>query len=210
MRKGILLATVLLVGATLFAQDEERNADEKKGFKKENLFSGGGITLGLGFGNTVSTFSIGGSPVLGYNITPWWDAGIVANYVYTSYNYKNYSPSYKVKVSTYGGGAFTKIYPFRFIYLQAQYEHNFNRQRVVYGSGNSTLSKSEANSFLIGGGYAGTRDPYFKRPFFYIGVMADVSGDVNSPYVNAYGNAVPMIWTGLQIPLFQGNNNRRY
>lgn len=210
MRKIVLILGVLLSTTALFAQKEEEDDDQKKGFKKENLFSGGGITLGLGFGNTVGTFSIGGSPVLGYNITPWWDAGIVANYVYTSYNYKNYSPPYKVKVSTYGGGAFTKIYPVRFIYLQAQYEHNFSRQRESMGSGNSTLYKSESNSFLIGGGYAGTRDPYFKRPFFYIGVMADVSGDRNSPYVNAYGNAVPMIWTGLQIPLFQGNNNNRY
>lgn len=210
MRKGFLLALIVLSGITVFAQEGDRDEGEKKGFKKENLFSGGGITLGLGFGNTVSNFSIGGSPVLGYNITPWWDAGIVANYVYTSYNYKDYSPSYKVKVSTYGGGAFTKIYPVRFIYLQAQYEHNFSRQREIAGTGNSALYKSEANSFLIGGGYAGARDPYFKRPFFYIGIMADVSGDVNSPYVNAYGDAVPMIWTGLQIPLFQGSNNRRY
>ncbi|MEI9946113.1 MAG: hypothetical protein WDN26_18060 [Chitinophagaceae bacterium] len=206
MKKLVLIAFGLFFTAAIVsAQDED---DEKKGgFKKENLFTGGGVSLGLGFNSYGNTFSIGASPVFGYNITKWLDAGIVVNYIYSSY--KNYPyEGYKVKISNYGGGVFTKIYPIRFIYLQAQYEHNFGRQKQTDEVGNSSTFKSGANSFLIGGGYASNRDPMDKRPFFYIGLMADVSGDVNSPYVNANGDAVPMIWTGLQIPLFQGRSGR--
>ena len=46
------------------AQDREEE-ETKKGFKKENLFTGGSISLAF-YNNT---FLVGGSPVLGYSIT---------------------------------------------------------------------------------------------------------------------------------------------
>lgn len=207
MQRSALLIFALLFTVTVFAQDGE--GDKEKGFKKENLFTGGGISLGFGFNSYGNTFTIGGSPIFGYSIAKWLDAGMVVNYIYNSYKDYPYQ-GYKIRVSTYGGGGFVKLYPIRFIYLQAQYEHNFSRQKQIDNFGNSATYKFDGNSFLVGGGYAGSRDPEFKRPFFYIGIMADVSGDRNSPYVDANGNAVPMIWTGIQIPLFQGRGNSRY
>lgn len=211
MKKIVLLTGILIVAATaLFAQEEEA---EKKGFKKENLFTGGGVSFGLGFSSGGNTFSIGASPVFGYSITNWLDAGVVVNYNYASYRYP-YS-YYKLRVSEYGGGTFVKVYPIRFLFLQAQYEHNFGRQKAIYDDGSPSASVTyDGNSFLVGAGYSTSRDPLNKMPFFYIALMADVSGNKMSPYVNAEGNAVPLIRAGIQIPLFQGKrdnyNNTEY
>lgn len=210
MKKIVLLTGVLIFAATaLFAQEEET---EKKGFKKENLFTGGGISFGFGFNSYGNTFSIGASPVLGYNFTKWLDAGLVVNYNYTSYKDYPYE-GYRTKINQYGTGAFTRIYPVRFIFIQAQFEHNFTTWKEKYASQTYT-NKYDGNSFLVGAGYATSRDPMNKMPFFYIAIMADVSGNRYSPYVDAGGNAVPLIVTGLQFPLFQGKrdnyNNTEY
>jgi len=48
--------------------------------------------------------------------------------------------------------------------------------------------------------------------YYYISVMADVSGNKNSPYVgiSESGKAVitPIFKAGIQVPLFQGKRNR--
>lgn len=215
MKKIVLLTGVLIVAATaLFAQEEEA---EKKGFKKENLFTGGGISFGLGFSSGGNTFSIGASPVFGYNITNWLDAGVVANYNYLSFrdvDYYGYGTNDKIKQSVYGGGAFVKIYPISFLFIQAQAEHNFNAQKVIPGNGtNSYKYNFETNSILVGGGYAG-RIASEKSPFFYISLLFDVSGVAYTPYTNGMGHALPILRGGVQIPLFQGKrdnyNNTEY
>jgi hypothetical protein len=203
MKRILLSLSFLLVTITfLSAQEDEA---EKKGFKKENLFTGGGISLGLGFSNYGNTFSIGASPILGYSFTNWLDAGIVVNYNYTSYKDYPYD-GYRTKVHQYGGGLFTRVYPVKFIFIQAQFEHNFTTWREKY-AGASYTNKYDGNSILVGAGYATSRDPLNKMPFFYIAVMADVSGNKYSPYVDTRGNAVPLIVTGFQFPLFQGKRD---
>ncbi len=119
---------------------------------------------GLGFSSGGNTFSIGASPVFGYSITNWLDAGVVVNYNYASYRYPY--DYYKIRVSEYGGGTFVKVYPIRFLFLQAQYEHNFGRQKIIPdGGGNSEVYKYDGNSFLVGAGYATSRDPRNQKPF---------------------------------------------
>ena len=200
--KKIIILSLLLMGFTstfLFAQDEE-----KKGFKKENLFTGGSISLA--FYN--STFLVGGSPVFGYSIGNFMDAGIVANYNYTSYRDVN-TFNDKLRQSVYGGGVFTKLYPVRFLFAQAQFEHNFIKQKYILpGGGSSSTATDEANSFLIGGGYTTGRNGKGGPPFFYLAVLFDVSGNLNSPYTDAYGRTIPIIRGGIQIPLFQSRQTR--
>lgn len=209
MKRLVLVVTGLFfITITLLAQEEEET--EKKGFKKENLFTGGTISLGLGFGSSGNTFTLGASPVFGYSITNWLDAGIVVNYIYTSYQYEDIL-GYKARISNYGGGAFAKLYPLRFLFVQAQAEHNFSTQKFIYNDGGpSETNKYAANSLLLGAGYAGGRDPYNKRPFFHIAVLFDVLGDPYSPYTDSYGRIVPNISAGVQIPLFQGRREDRY
>jgi hypothetical protein len=139
-----LFFAVSLVSVCVNAQDTEEE-ETKKGFKKENLFTGGSISLAF-YNNT---FLVGGSPVLGYSITNWADLGIVVNYNYTSYRDYNYIFNDKLKQYVYGGGAFIKLYPVRFLFAQAQYEYNFIKQKYIPGSGTGTTQeyKAEAGSF---------------------------------------------------------------
>ncbi len=198
-----LFLTQLLLLGILQAQNEN-DEEEKKGFKKENLFTGGSVSLAF-YNNT---FLIGGSPVFGYSLTRWLDAGVVINYNYTSYrDYQVFDD--RLRQKNYGGGGFVKLYPVKFIFAQAQYEHNFLRLKYIPpGGGTVTNSKASANSFLIGGGYSTGREPGSGQPFYYLSVLFDVSNDVNSPYTDAYGRTIPIIRAGLQIPLFQRSSNR--
>src|SRR4026208_1951428 len=110
-----LLFTSLFVSVCINAQDKE-DEETKKGFKKENLFTGGSISLAF-YNNT---FLIGASPVLGYSLTSWIDAGIGVNYNYTSYRDYNFVFNDKLRQTVYGGGIFARIYPVRFLFAQIQ------------------------------------------------------------------------------------------
>ncbi|HVZ55087.1 MAG TPA: hypothetical protein VG870_00390 [Chitinophagaceae bacterium] len=198
--KRILLSLFMVPFCTsaLLAQDGN-------GFKKENLFTGGSISLAFS-GNT---FLVGGSPVLGYSLAHWIDGGLVVNYNYTSYRDYPYVGD-RLRESVYGGGLFTKIYPVRFIFLQAQAEHNFIKTRYLpYGLGSST-THTDVNSLLVGGGYTTGRFSGSGQPFFYLAVLVDVSGNSASPYTDALGRVVPIIRAGIQVPLFQGKNRGGY
>lgn len=207
MKKYILSALFLMcASATMFGQgSKEEKDEEKKGFKKENLFTGGSVSLAF-YNNT---FGTGASPVFGYSATNFLDLGVVANYNYTSYRDYNNVLNAKLRQTNYGGGAFLRLYPVRFIFLQAQVEHNFLREKYYPPTGGLTTSyKHEANSTLLGGGYTTGRYGRGGAPFYYLSVLFDVSGDVNSPYTDSYGRSIPIIRGGIQVPLFQGPQGR--
>lgn len=192
---------VFVVAFSVSAQEEEEK--EKIPFK-ENLFTGGSVTLSF-FNNT---FLIGGSPVLGYSLSNWADAGIVVNYNYSSYRDYNYVFNDKLKQYVYGGGAFVKLYPVRFLFAQVQYENNFIKQKYIPNNGATQTDKVEAGSFLVGGGYTTGRYGRGGGPFYYLSVLFDVSENLNSPYTDAYGRSIPIIRGGIQIPLFQGGGKK--
>jgi hypothetical protein len=214
MKKLILLVCLFSVTSSLlYAQrmpqrreDKEDDKKEEKGFKKENLFTGGSISLAF-YNNT---FLVGGSPVFGYSIAKWIDAGVVVNYNYTSYRDYNFVFNDKLRQTVYGVGAFTKIYPVRFLFLQAQAEHNFINQKFIPNVGTTQTYKYDANSLLVGAGYTTGRQGHGGPPFFYLAVLFDVSGNANSPYTDGFGRTIPIIRGGIQVPLFQGHNNDRY
>jgi hypothetical protein len=197
MKRVVLFLSLFTLSFASKAQDKEEK--DKTPFK-ENLFTGGSISLAF-YNNT---FLIGGSPVLGYSLTNWADAGIVVNYNYTSYRDVETFDD-KLRQTVYGGGVFAKLYPVRFLFAQAQLEHNYIRQKYIPPGGGATSSaKDDASSFLIGGGYTTGREGRGGEPFYYLAVLFDVSGNTNSPYTDAYGRSIPIIRAGLQIPLFQG------
>jgi hypothetical protein len=200
MKKIGLLFLLLSVQVALLAQEKEEKEEKEKSSFKENLFTGGSISAGFGS----NYFLIGGSPVFGYSVTNWLDAGIVINYNYQSW--RNYSvPDDKLRQTTYGGGPFLKIYPVRFLFLQAQFEENFIKQKYIYPGSNYIDKRSgDASSFLIGGGYTSGRYGRGGNSFFYMSVLFDIGDDPLSPYKNSYGQAVPILAGGIQVPLFQG------
>lgn len=200
--KSKLIVCVLLASLScvvINAQDEEEKK-EKRGFRKDNLFTGGSISLAF-YNNT---FLVGGSPVFGYSLADWADLGVVFNYNYTSYRDYNFVYNDKVRQYVYGGGGFVKLYPVRFLFAQAQYEYNFIRQKYIPNVGNEQKYRAEAGSFLVGGGYTTGRYGAGGQPFFYLAVLFDISNNVNSPYTDGYGRTIPIIRGGIQIPLFQG------
>lgn len=198
--KTKLLTLVFVVCCLLsFAQDDEPK-DETKGFQKEKLFTGGSVSLS--FFNR--QFLIGVNPVLGYSLTKWADAGIVVNYTYSSQ--RDY-PSFddRFRQTLYGGGVFTRLFPVRFLFAQAQVEHNFIRQKILYsnsGTNSSAVARESANSVLVGAGYTTGRYPGSGSGFFYMAVLFDVGNDTYSPYKDQYGRTIPIIRAGLHVPLF--------
>ena len=208
MKRLVVLLT-LLVSTTLWAQREREKEEEvpEKGFRKENLFTGGSVSLAF-YNNT---FLIGASPVFGYSLTNWIDAGIVVNYNYTSYrDYQEFDD--RLRQYVYGGGAFVKIYPVRFLFAQAQFEHNIIKQKYIPAPGSlftRETAKDNANSFLIGAGYTTGREGRGGDPHYYLAVLFDVMKELTSPYTDAAGRTIPIIRGGIQVPLFQGGYNRR-
>lgn len=204
MNKKIVFT--LLFALTIFtsvnAQQEREEEEKPRGFRKENLFTGGSINLSF-FNNQ---FIIGGSPVFGYSVTNWADAGIIVNYNYASQrDVSGINANDKLRQYTYGGGGFLRLYPTRFLFVQAQVEHNFIKEKYIRPvDGYTETSKTDAGSVLVGGGYCTGRQGRGGQPFFYLSVMFDVSGNLLSPYTDQLGRAIPLIRGGVQIPLFQG------
>ena len=199
MKKSLLAFLFVLVCQTaLLAQDGE------KGFQKDRLFTGGSISLSF-FNNA---FLVGGNPVFGYSVARWADVGIVGNYSYTSY--RDYDiPDDRLKQTVYGGGVFTRLFPVRFLFAQAQFEHNWIQSKYIEPSyiGGEYKNRVSSNSLLLGAGYTTGRDPGGRSAYGYLAVLFDVLQNDNSPYVTYNGNqkyAIPIFRAGFNIPLFTG------
>ena len=208
--KKIIIVLVLLSGSfNSKAQDEREGGDEKKGgFKKENLFGGGDVSLGFSSYYT----NLGASPYFGYSINKYLDVAASFNFNYISQRINDGYVDYgdKARQTVYGPGAFVRVFPVKFLFVQGQFEHNFVRLKYLPGASSPYLAYTDhqdANSFLLGAGYAGGRDKYNKS-FYYFSVSWDLLRNSNSPYVDNLGRAVPIIKAGYNIALFQGKKYR--
>lgn len=194
-----LLISFGLTALTLcsFAQDE---SDEERGkFKKENIFIGGGI--GLGLGGWSSGFNLGANPEFGYSVAPWLDAGISTNVNYFSFR-AELNNGIRQRSLNLGVGAFTRFYPIRGFFIQALPEYNWittNLKNMSFGSTGETYKiKQEAPSLLLGVGY-GTRN--IGRSNFYTAIMFDAGNNLASPYIDSYRSKLPVLRTGFNIYL---------
>jgi hypothetical protein len=187
----------------------EKESSGGGGFQKDHLFTGGNVQFSLSNYN----FGVGGSPVIGYSINSWFDAGIGVNVNYVSVR-ETYDNGYelvptgnKARQTVLAPLAFARVYPLKFLFAQAQFEQNFIAQKFTFASGGpSEKYKGNAPSLLVGAGYCGGRED-FGDFFYYISLSVDVLRNKNSPYVQVVGNSVnflPVLRVGIQIPLFQG------
>lgn len=210
MKKTVL--SVVLVAATIsiWAQDEE----QERGFKKENLFTGGSVTVSFYSGGTI----LGANPIFGYKIANWLDAGVAFNYTYQG-SRDNYVVNDKIRQHVFGPGVFTRIFPIPALFLHAQAEHNFNNWSYEDpSSGYKQSDVTDANSLLLGAGWAQGRQRG-SNSFFYIEILFDVLKNKYSPYVNnvydpttgavARTDALPIFRGGINVALFQGKNRNR-
>lgn len=197
--KKILLSLLIIISAkVLYAQNDDYNNVESKGFKKENVFVGGSISLGFGTGN----FGIGANPEIGYSFSQWLDGGVALNINYNSQKYYDaYSGADIGKVSSfnYGAGVFVRAYPVHFLFLQLQPEENWITYNQKDFSSDLNLKNKVNAASLIGGiGYSQrvvTQGSYF----FMIGL--DLLTNENSPYRDSYNHAVPIIRGGFDVYL---------
>lgn len=205
----LFLSFLIIVTVQLSAQDDQ----QEKGFKKQNLFTGGSITASFYSGGTI----LGANPIFGYKLANWIDAGLAFNYTYQG-SRDNYVINDKIRQHVFGPGVFTRIYPVSFLFLQAQAEHNFNNWTYSDpASGFAQSDVTDANSLLLGGGWAQGRQRG-SNTFFYLAILFDVLKNKYSPYVNniydpntgriARTDAIPIFRAGVNIALFQGKNNR--
>ena len=211
MKKSLLLLFFmgsLIVNVTAQTEKKEEEEEEvKKFFKKENLFVGGNVALGLGSGN----FSAGIGPYFGYSLNKYIDIAVGLNYSYFSQKYANIT--LKQRQSVIGPSAFVRLYPVKFLFAHAQYEYNFIKFKQIYGNGiPDDVFKLKVPSLLIGPGFASGRNADSKS-FYYISVLFDVLKNKNSPYTDNLGRVTPIIRAGYNVALFQGDggrgNNRR-
>lgn len=211
-RKSLLAlaATVLIVSGLQAQQDEEK----EKGFKKQNLFTGGSVTVSFFNHQTL----LGANPHFGYKLNDFMDAGITFNYVYNgARDYLAFND--RIRQTVVGPGAFLRVYPASIIFLQGQIEHNFSNLKYYTSPGSSPSEriKTNATSFLVGAGLAQGREKG-STTFYYISLLFDVLKNKNSPYVDvSYDpnnpavqriDMVPIIRAGINIGLFQHRYKR--
>jgi len=191
MKKLILIFCLLSLVIIAKAQDDNYKDEEISGFKKENMFLGGSISLVFGTGS----FGIGANPEIGYSLSQWLDGGVVFNINY--YSQRDYYYDITYSSFNYGGGIFVKAYPIPFLFLQLQPEQNWISYNTKYG--NLVDKQSVSATSLIGGiGYS-QRIVGKGSYFFMIGM--DLLTDPNSPYRDGYNHAIPIIRGGFDVYL---------
>lgn len=188
MKQTILIAASFLIILTTVAQDEE---PKTKGFNINRVFFGSSLNLGLS-GNYLN---LGLNPEIGYSLTNWLDAGMVANLNYFSQN----NSSYKESNFNYGVGGFLRIWPLDFIHLQIQPEFNWISSSRNFNNGGPTQKyNSSAGSLLAGIGY-GSRQ--IGSRFSHFTIMIDLLDELNSPYRDQYGGQLPVFRAGFGVYL---------
>jgi hypothetical protein len=202
---GLLFTAGLNVSAQRYYREGERErqmdtqADDQTygdGFKREHLFIGG--NLGLGYDSY--SFNAGISPEIGYSLSRWLDLGALINLNYTSVRADPYyNNNIRQRSFNYGVGAFARVYPLPFLFLQAGPEYNW--VHYTFTDFNSSPHSSEsfntnATSMLVGIGY-GQR--IVGRSNMHIALMVDLLNSPQSPYRDGNGSLIPVLKAGFDI-----------
>jgi hypothetical protein len=198
-----IIITIACFAFMFITKAQEVEGESKAFFKKQNLFAGG--SAGGGFGN--GSFSVGLGPHIGYSLNNYVDVALSLNYNY--YSQRDYQLlGDKLRLSVVGPGAFVRVFPVDFIFVQGQVERNFLTQKYIPPTNSSLLREKRsiaANSLLVGGGYASGRQAGSGN-FYYFSVLFDIGKDINSPYIDGLGRIDPLIRAGFNFTLFGGND----
>jgi len=202
MKKIILAVLLFNLSLAAIAQDYEEEEEESVGgFKKEKLFTGGNVIASFFTGGTV----LGVSPHFGYSLTSWLDAAVSLNFIYTG---ERDQFDTKYRQTSVGPGAFVRVFPLKSVFLQGQFEHNFQSLNIIPPGADSYKQKVDVSSLLVGAGIASGRTPG-NNTYYYFSIMFDALKLANSPYVDFNGRLIPVIRAGFNIALFQRRNSYR-
>lgn len=177
MKKILFLVSLLLANVFVFAQDED-STENKKGFRKENLFIGG--NFGLTFGDYTL---LNVSPQLGYRFTKRIAAGVGVTAQFVGYKERDYNGDVyrKVTQGVTGLNIFGRFYPVEQVFIQLQPEANYIFGKQTYFQPTKVEYKLDAviaPSLLAGGGTVLPAG----RGSFIASVFYDVLQNKNSPY----------------------------
>ena len=194
MKKIFIYSLLFVTAIPSFAQQKEE--DQKGKFRRDNIFIGGGI--GLGIGGWSGGFNIGANPEIGYSVANWLDAGISTNINYYSFR-AEVNNGVRQRSINYGGGVFLRAYPIESFFIQVLPEYNWIHTSLfnTYNNQTTTINQNAA-SLLAGVGY-GRR--IVGQTNFYTVLMIDLGTELNSPYRDSYGAAIPVIRTGFNFYL---------
>lgn len=148
LSKPIVLVFFMLIFtpfAISFAQDSTKvvkhTPPAPSSFNTDNIFTGGSI--GLSFG-TLTFVDI--SPLIGYNITPKFSAGLGFTYIF----YKDNTTAGSHGEFIYGGRTFTRYLLLENIFVHTEYEV---LNRKIYDALTRKERRVNVGSFLAGAGY---------------------------------------------------------
>ena len=179
MKKSVLVLILL------FAILQQPDAQDTRGFRKENIFIGSAVNLGFFNG-----FMIGLNPEVGYSVGKILDVGIATNINYITQNDFDFPITYRQLAL--GAGPFVRVWPVNRFFLGGQFE--FNRISYSEKVGGQVQNKASytAPSLLVGGGW-GNR--FVGQSQFFTSIMIDVLGDPLSPYTDQFGREQPVYRT---------------
>lgn len=181
MKKSVLLLLFSFSVVAGFCQGTSTKDQSGKKPFWDRVYIGGDVSLN--FGNITV---IGATPMIGYNISERWSAGVGATYLYFSQNVRGFG---RYSTSIYGGNVFSRFLITDQIFAQSEYHllsvdaYNFELDR--FGRVNVPI-------WYVGGGY---RAQVGANSFIMIMALIDLIEDINSPYAN------PQIRGGISLGL---------
>jgi hypothetical protein len=171
--KKLLLALTLFIVPTIWGQydmEEAKKEDDKEGINwfqlKQKIYVGG--ELGLSFGGGSSFISA--APIVGYDITERFSAGISG--MYQLWRLRDFAGN-TFNFHSYGGGIFARLRPIEVLIMQVE-ANLYNTNDFASGS----LDRINVPAVMAGLGYA---QPIGGRSYYNIMLMYDFINDPNMP-----------------------------
>ncbi len=185
------LSLTLFVFLTSFIGFSQTNrpmksrSDKPKIAWKDSLYYGGNLGLQLtGNGSLIDI-----SPNVGYKFNKYASVGIQG--IFTNITFRQ-SQSFTYKYMFYGAGAFVRIKPLNFLFLQAEYD-------VLSVPDNFALSTTKRTIADVSLAGLGLRNEMGPNSCYYLFLMYEFSPTPNSPYSNGPFNSPLVYRAGFNI-----------
>ena len=166
MKKIILITLFCYHQLLLFSQENSNSKQDSPSFFEKTYFGGG---LGLQFGD-ITVINV--SPLMGYQISDQFSAGIGLTYLYFNSRFSAASSN------VFGGRVFGRYNIVEQLFIHSEYEilnsEAFNDFTLRY-------ERRNIPAFLVGGGY---RQQLGSNSFLNITVLWDLIQDPAYPYRN--------------------------
>lgn len=178
----------------VMAAREEGRRQEGVTITQIPWFFGGGILAG--FSNYGSAFGI--SPLVGYRLNDYVDAGLGVNFIYNSTRPRYWDGTAtgdKYRSFNFGLVPFVRAFPIENIFTQLQFEQAWVTGNMVSG-GQKNKYNYNYQSLIASLGYA---QRIGGRVGFYFSVGIDLLNNPNSPYRDANGRVKPVLGTGINF-----------